>query len=109
MTGPLNLRHVKRLNGPLSWWKGRFSRDELWQFWDYSLFLDVPPDIAAQRMADRDALNGSHSAESLPRYIGAQQIYFRQVRPWERASLVVDNTDFNEPRVIEAAQADAAR
>ncbi len=82
-------------------------RDELRQFWNYSLFLDVPFDIAAQRMADRDALNGTHSAESLPRYIGAQQIYFRQARPWERASLVVDNTDFNEPRVIGAAQADA--
>jgi len=84
-------------------------RDELQKFWDFSLFLDVPFDIAAQRMTDRDALNGTHSAESLPRYIGAQQIYFRQARPWERASLVVDNADFNEPRVIAADQAGAAR
>lgn len=34
---------------------------------------------------------------------------FRQARPWERASLVVNNADFNEPRVIEANQAHAAR
>jgi len=84
-------------------------RDELWQFWDYSLFLDVPFDVAAQRMADRDELNGTRSAASLPRYIGAQQIYFREARPWERASLVVDNAGFNEPRVIEAARSNAAR
>ena len=84
-------------------------RDELWQFWDYSLFLDVPFDVAAQRMADRDELNGTRWAESLPRYTGAQQIYFREARPWERASLVVDNADFSEPRVIAAARPDAAR
>ena len=83
-------------------------RDELQKFWDYSLFLDVPFDIAAQRMTDRDALNGTRSAEALPRYIGAQQLYFRQARPWERATLVVDNADFNEPKVIAADQAAAA-
>ncbi len=59
-----------------------------------------------RRMADRDALNGTRSAESQPRYTGSQQIYFREARPWERASLVVDNADFNEPRVIGAARAD---
>ncbi|MET3808064.1 uridine kinase [Nakamurella sp. UYEF19] len=84
-------------------------RDELWRFWDYSVFLDVPFDVAAQRIADRDELNGTHSAESLPRYIGAQQLYFREARPRERASLVVDNADFNQPRVIETARSDTAR
>lgn len=78
-------------------------RDELAEHWDASVFLDVPFAVAAQRMAAR--AGAMPTDELLRRYCGAQQIYFQRARPWERATLVVDNTDLGDPRVIAASAA----
>jgi uridine kinase len=42
------------------------------------------------------------------RYTGAQRLYFASARPWERASVVVDNSELGRPRMIEASTASAA-
>lgn len=81
-------------------------RAELAAGWDLSLFLDVSPDVAAQRMRARDA---GVDAAALERYQGAQQIYFHEARPWEHATFVVDNTDFHSPIVVAASLASAAQ
>ncbi len=83
-------------------------RDGLADVWDYSLFLDVPFEETARRMASR---NGSHPDprhESMRRYVGGQELYFAG-RPWERASLVIDNSVPGCPVVIAAREASAAR
>lgn len=79
-------------------------RPELVGFWDFSIFLDVPFDEAKQRMNQR----AGHDLPDtlLQRYFNAQRIYFRAAMPWERASIVIDNHDFREPRII--APADSA-
>ena len=46
--------------------------------------------------------------DSMRRYIGGQRIYFEQARPWERATIIVDNTNFDDPRTIDADQVSAA-
>jgi uridine kinase len=33
------------------------------------------------------------------RYVHGQPIYFEAARPWERATFVIDNSDFGAPRV----------
>ncbi|WP_218023327.1 uridine kinase [Nocardia altamirensis] len=75
-------------------------RDELVNLWDMSIFLDVPFDETARRMAERDGTHPDPEHDSMRRYVDGQRIYFERSRPWERASLVVDNTHFDQPRII---------
>lgn len=84
-------------------------RDELAPYWDHSLYLDVPFEETERRMAARDGLAESAVHDLMRRYTGAQRLYFASARPWERASVVVDNSDPGRPRVIAAADASAAR
>lgn len=84
-------------------------RDELAAFWDHSLYLDVAFPEAARRMADRDGLAVDTVSALMWRYKGAQRLYFASARPWERASVVVDNSDPVRPRIIDPADAEAAR
>lgn len=84
-------------------------RDGLAQMWDLSVFLDVPFAETVRRMAERDGTSPDLSDSSLNRYIAGQQIYFAHAKPWDRATVVVDNTDFEQPRIIDASAAQAAR
>jgi len=81
-------------------------RDELVSRWDASIFLDVPFAETARRMAIRDGSHSDPDHASMRRYVGGQRIYYAAARPWERATLVVDNTS-NVPRVIDPCQVSA--
>jgi len=81
-------------------------RDELFGYWDFSVFLDVPLAEAARRMAARDGLAADDPR--LQRYEGAQRLYFAAARPWERTSLVVDASRPEELRIIDPAASAAA-
>ncbi|WP_051516102.1 hypothetical protein [Candidatus Blastococcus massiliensis] len=83
-------------------------RDEVVSFWDHSVYLDVPFEETERRMARRDGLTPGAVHELMQRYTGAQRLYFAAARPWERASVVVDNSDLGRPRIIEAAAASTA-
>lgn len=84
-------------------------RDELARFWDCSVFLDVSFQEANRRMAERGGLDTALLPALLRRYNGAQDLYFACARPWERASVVVDNTDVAAPAVIDPEETYAAR
>jgi len=84
-------------------------RDRLAAVWDYSVFLDVPFEETARRMAERNGTHPDPQHESMRRYIGGQELYFAAAQPWERASLVIDNSVPNRPVVISADRASAAR
>lgn len=75
-------------------------RDELRDLWDYSIFLDVPFNETARRTGERDGSHPDPEHESMRRYVGGQQLYFTAAHPWERASLVIDNSTPTHPRVI---------
>ncbi|GAB3519752.1 uridine kinase [Arthrobacter monumenti] len=81
--------------------------DELVNVWDLSLFLDVPFDETARRMATRDGTEADPEHPSMRRYVGGQRMYFAAARPWERADLVIDNSDPGFPKVIDPAQSSA--
>jgi uridine kinase len=74
-------------------------RDELVDVWDLSVFLDVPFDVTAGRMAYRDGTNPDPAHPSMRRYVEAQRMYFAASSPRRRAGIVIDNKHFDEPHL----------
>jgi uridine kinase len=70
-------------------------RDELAGVWAYSVFLDVPFELTAGRDGGPTDPNGPHLAP----YVEGQRLYFAACRPWERATLVIDNSVPDMPLV----------
>jgi uridine kinase len=79
-------------------------RDALAAEWDLSVFLDVPFTTTARRMALRDGTNPDPEHPAMRRYVEAQRIYFAACAPQQRATVLVDNTDFHRPRIIRGSQ-----
>ncbi len=71
------------------------NRPELAGLWNYSVWLDVPRDIAEQRMQARDG-----PTENVERHRGGQDLYLAEASPRAVASSVVDNSDFEHPRRV---------
>jgi len=72
-------------------------RGELHDLWELSVFLDVPFDVTAARMAARDGSNPDPHHPSMRRYVDAQRTYFESCSPAKRANLVIDNSDWERP------------
>lgn len=81
-------------------------RAELVDRWDASIFLHVPFAETARRMSLRDGSHPSPEHSSMRRYVDGQRLYYAAARPWDRATLVVDNSG-DEPRIIDPRQASA--
>jgi uridine kinase len=75
-------------------------RPELRGIWDWSVWLDVPIDVAAQRLALRDGTDPNPSAPSNRRYRDGQELYLKDAQPRTRASVIVDNTDLASPQRV---------
>jgi uridine kinase len=74
-------------------------RDELYQHWDFSVFLDAPFALTVAQMADRDGTFPDPAHPSNQRYVGAQLLYFAACAPRDRATVVIDNSDYDAPRL----------
>ena len=79
-------------------------RPELEHCWDFTLFLQVTFDTALQRSIHRDA-SPSATPEAVRdryerRYLPGQQLYLRACHPAERATIVIDNNDPLNPRIV---------
>lgn len=72
-------------------------RPELRDLWDWSVWLEVPFEVAYARMAVRDGCDPDPRAPSNLRYFEGQQLYLQEARPIEAASAVVDNSDLAHP------------
>jgi len=79
-------------------------RPELREHWDFSLFLHVGFDVSVARCAARDGTPADPAAAGIRRYVEGQHLYFREARPWDHASVVVDNTDLAAPMIIVPAK-----
>lgn len=73
--------------------------------WDYKIYLDVPYVIARARGVTRDAalLGGEAVAEDkyLKRYHAAAKLYESAVQPKLQANIIIDNSNFLHPSIIE--------
>jgi uridine kinase len=82
------------------------QRPELDRFWDLRIYLDIGLDESLRRGVDRDQhwMGGAAEAERRYRtkYLPGEQRYLAEVRPRERAQIVVDTTDPARPRIISA-------
>jgi uridine kinase len=78
-------------------------RRELSDCWDLSVFLSVPFAVSIPRGAARGPGFGSPdpAAESNRRYIEGQRLYLDQVKPRDRADIVIDNTNLAAPKILQ--------
>ena len=76
------------------------QRVELDGCFEFVVWLDVPFEETAARMARRDGTSPDPEDPSMQRYVGAQRTYFAERTPWNHADLVVDNTDLVAPFVV---------
>ena len=76
-------------------------RPELVSYWDFTIFLDVRFDVTVPRNALRFGLSPSVVADDNRRYVEGQKLYLEECRPWSQATMVVDNNDFENPRILE--------
>jgi uridine kinase len=79
------------------------TRPEYDDFWDYRVWIDVPPELALARGIARDAeMEGWDEAERVhrDRYHVAEEIYLSEVDPKSRADAIIDNADYENPVVV---------
>jgi uridine kinase len=74
------------------------NRPELKGLWNYSIWLEVDPDVAAGRVIARDATDFEHDIANPERYSGGQELYLRDAKPRDAATATIDNNDFEHPR-----------
>ncbi len=67
-------------------------RDELRSRWDLSVFLDVPFDVTARRMAERDGSEPDPEHPSMRRYVEGQRLYMSACDPRARATVVIGSS-----------------
>ncbi len=75
-------------------------RDELRALWDWSLWLDVPIEVAYRRMALRDGSEPDPFAPVNERYRRGFELYERDANPRAAASVIIDNADLAHPRRV---------
>jgi uridine kinase len=77
-------------------------RDELIRYWDYSVWLEVPFDVAIPRAAKRGVgiMNPDPRSPKNRRYIDGQRLYMAECHPRDRATVVIDNADLANPVLL---------
>jgi uridine kinase len=80
------------------------QRPELDELWDLRIYLDVGLDESLRRGVDRDRHWMGSSAEAERRYrtkyLPGEERYLAEVRPRDRAQIVVDTMDPARPRIV---------
>jgi len=81
------------------------NRDELYKFWDFSIFLKISFDTMLKRALTRDIeMFGSLEAvrkKYEKKYIPGEKIYLNRCEPERRADIVIDNNDYENPIIVE--------
>ena len=79
-------------------------RPELLQYWDFTIFVEVTFETILARAEQRDALLFGSVERARKRYeqryIPGQKLYLAKSRPKERAKVVIDNNNPQNPEVL---------
>lgn len=79
-------------------------RAELLPYWDLTIYLDVSFNTVLERGVSRDAIlfgSPQKAAERYhKRYIPGQQIYLQKANPLDKADILVDNNNLDEPELL---------
>lgn len=76
-------------------------RPELREYWDASVWVDVPFSVSVPRGNKRFPHLSDQDPESSAnhRYVGGQRIYLTECIPQERATWILDNSDLDRPQL----------
>lgn len=78
-------------------------RPELDGCWELSVFVEVDPAVSLKRGSERDVVlfGTSHAGERRyrERYLPGQELYMSQVRPDQRADVLINNNDPESPHL----------
>jgi uridine kinase len=77
-------------------------RPEINRWWDLRVWLDIDEDLSVGRGIERDHATVGDAATALhrDRYGVAEDIYICETDPVSRADVVIDNRDFDAPKLI---------
>jgi uridine kinase len=79
-------------------------RPELLPHWDFSVFIEASFDVTVQRafLRDRGLFETRDKTQEIyeERYIPGQKLYLSTQRPREKADVIVDNNDLENPVLI---------
>lgn len=82
-------------------------RPELNDHWDLRIWVEIDAELSVRRGTQRDApREGAETAEALhrERYGGAEAVYITEVDPVALADVIVDNSDFDQPRLVRSCR-----
>lgn len=76
-------------------------RPELVDYWDLKIFVEADFKITVSRATKRDGYYLGSEQEILDkynqRYVPGQQLYFQEAEPQEKADIIIENSDFENP------------
>lgn len=79
-------------------------REEICDFWDISIWLKVDFQTVLQRVFKRDGylFGGEEQIKKkyLNKYLPGQKLYIKRRNPEKLADLVIDNNDFQNPKIL---------
>ena len=82
-------------------------RPDLNAYWDLRVWVEIDPELSVRRGIQRDAemVSGADQAETLhrDRYLAGELLYMSEVDPRSFVEVIVDNTDFDRPRLVRPA------
>ncbi|WP_433370330.1 hypothetical protein [Streptosporangium sp. CA-115845] len=78
-------------------------RPEINEHWDFRIRLEALPETSLRRGAERDQDWAGSEAEALhhERYLPAERLYVAEVGPLRLADVVIDNTVFSRPQIMQ--------
>ena len=80
------------------------QRPELFDYWDVRIFLQIDFETSVARAAQRDQYLFGTEAQTreryLKRYVPGQRIYLESVHPAEKADILIDHRDPQNPRML---------
>jgi uridine kinase len=82
-------------------------RPEINSYWDLRIWVEIDAELSVRRGIARDAerIGNVEEAEALhrDRYLVGELLYIDEVDPRSFVEVIVDNTDFDNPRVLRPA------
>ena len=72
--------------------------------WDLRIWVEIDPELSVRRGTDRDAVmeESADDAERLhrDRYLASEIHYLEEVDPLSFVEVIIDNSDFDQPRLL---------
>jgi uridine kinase len=76
------------------------NRPELKGLWNYSIWLEVDPDVASARQSLRDGGSVEPLKADPKRYTDGQALYLEESKPRTTATAIINNNDLEHPKRI---------